>query len=222
MRRFLITFFFVGIITLTACNEETQNEESSSSADTSNANEVIIEPMQLTEKESDILDGMGENALGFDLTVPADVQGFTLNYRIEHYYEGVKQQDVIDASITSRAENPIESFILNEITVFDPTDASRMGYVYHGITLNEMGHGGRQHSFYPFHRVNSLNQSDELRSKTTAELNEEVTIATRVEDKDDNIEHRGVFDESSSEYEMMIQDNTDVFIFKLQIESDSQ
>ncbi|QNF26208.1 hypothetical protein [Metabacillus elymi] len=192
MRKLLI---IVSILFLTACSSE----------EITSLDEMKISPTDFSKREIKLLEGlMGQEVLGYDVkSIPNE---HLLNIIVEHYHDGVKQENVVE--MADSLENRLESIVITK----EKTDKS---FTFKTIVLYENGFNSMV-SNGVYEEVNASSLFKKLEEEVTFTLNEEIIIGLAIEDNGNKLMN-GTLKEDDPRFQEIIDLYQDVFVYKVSV-----
>ncbi|GAA0295534.1 hypothetical protein GGQ92_000632 [Gracilibacillus halotolerans] len=182
--------------------------------------EPYIQPMEMTEREYDIFRAAGtDNTLAYDIYFPNDADlELHLHYWIEHYQNGIQQDNLIENSFILVSGVNKYSFILVESPVYEKTEI-----VYNTYRASLLGDRKGNQIGAIFSSVprypNNLSSFEDLSVRKSIKLNEELILATKIESVDGKVDFTGILDESDPNFQTMLDDADHAYIYKIKIKS---
>ncbi|MBO1512344.1 hypothetical protein [Metabacillus bambusae] len=194
MRKFLI---IVSILFLTACSSE----------EITSLNKMKISPTDFSKRETILLEGlMGQEVLGYDVkSIPNE---HLLNIIVEHYHDGVKQENVVEMADSILEENNLETIVITR----EKTDK---GFTFKTIVLYENGFNSMV-SYGESEEVNASSLFKKLEEEITFTLNEEIIIGLVIEDNGNEL-MSGTLKENDPRFQEIIDLYQDVFVYKVSV-----
>ncbi|OAS85124.1 hypothetical protein [Metabacillus litoralis] len=192
MRKLLI---IVSILFLTACSSE----------EITSLDEMKISPTDFSKREIKLLEGlMGQEVLGYDVkSIPNE---HLLNIIVEHYHDGVKQENVVE--MADSLENKLESIVITK----EKTDK---GFTFKTIVLYENGFNSMV-SNGVYEEVNASSLFKKLEEEVKFTLNEEIIIGLAIEDNGNKL-MKGTLKEDDPRFQEIIDLYQDVFVYKVSV-----
>ncbi|UOQ84606.1 hypothetical protein [Gracilibacillus salinarum] len=178
--------------------------------------QTYLEPMEMTERERRIYNALGsETTLAYQLYLP-NIEEFKIDLWIEYYHNGEKQENQVDYQMSSIARNENFVFILQETPVYERTE--KIGYVYKSTLFGE-DNGGNKAAVHSkvSSPTNNLTLYDKVKTRTDIEFNKDIILATKIESKGDYLKYDGIFSEDDPNFETMINDAREAYIYKIKI-----
>ncbi|MBZ5749716.1 hypothetical protein [Metabacillus rhizolycopersici] len=189
---FVLTFLLIA-----GCS----NDETSSS----DVEAMKISPTEYTKRETLLIEGLsGQEVLGYD--VSAIPSGHLFHIIVEHYHDGVKQENVAESADTILDDQELKSILLTR----EKTDKtfSVKALTYYGDGYNRMASNGE------YEEANSSAIFEKLEEEVTFKLNEQVIIGMTIEDDGDELTS-GVLQEDDPRFQESISKYQDVFVYKI-------
>ncbi|MFC0269971.1 hypothetical protein ACFFIX_00670 [Metabacillus herbersteinensis] len=178
---------------------------------------IEITPMDLTDREIKILQGFsGDEVLAYDLKV-TNLQEKIIQVTIEHYHNGKKEEDPLDfGSEILNAEQ--ETSVLISRTRIQENDEIG-SYQTKAVLIDQTGYSSFQSAPVNYDEPFDSSIFNKLEESKKVNLDDEVVIGVTVEGDGSQGLSGGTLDENEPEFKTMIQQNKDVFVYKIKIVS---
>jgi hypothetical protein len=169
-----------------------------------------ISPTEFTKREIAILDGLaGKEVLAYEVSsIP---NNHVIHIIVEHYHDGVKQENVTDIADTIIEEQKLESFLIAR-------EATEKIFSIKTLTLYENGVNSMVANG-EYKKANSSSLFNKLEEEFNFTLDQEVVIGMTIED-DDNELMSGTLHEDDPRFQETINKYQDVFIYKIYVSKD--
>jgi hypothetical protein len=166
-----------------------------------------ISPTDFSKRETILLEGlMGHEVLGYDVkSIPNE---HLLNIIVEHYHDGVKQENVVELADSILEENNLESIVITREKI-------DKGFTFKTIVLYENGFNSMV-SNGEYEEVNASSLLKKLEEEITFSLNDEIIIGLVIEDSGNEL-MSGTLKEDDPRFQEIIDLYQDVFVYKVSV-----
>lgn len=164
-----------------------------------------ISPTEFTKRETVLLEGLsGQEVLGYDVSLMPN--GPLFHIIVEHYQDGVKQENVLEITDPISEDQALKSILITRET-------TEQSFTVKALTYNEDGFSSME-SNGEYNEANSSAVFEKLEEEVTFKLNEQVAIGMTIEDDGDELTS-GVLQEDDPRFQESISKYQDVFIYKI-------